>query len=291
MMQMTKNRIWLSAGRGAGLGLLTTTGTAILSWLLAQFAIDAALSLGAPATGAGSVTDLEAFLAAALTGSGALVAAWYALSGSVGTCCTLARALGGTWRAGEVLLRRRGAPGVARLVGAGTGAVLTAGLVLAPAQAEPPEPTPEPTVAEDLTWASAAAGSEQSETEAEADQGPAEAPAESSAPAEAAAEANASAEAPSDTTTPTEALDEPSTSTEAPSEPSASAEAPNEPAAGDYVVEPGDTLWAIAAAHLDSAAPATRIATAWPQWYEANRAAIGPEPDLILPGTVLHEPD
>lgn len=261
MMQMTKNRIWLSAGRGAGLGLLTTTGTAILSWLLAQFAIDAALSLGAPATGAGSVTDVEAFLAAALTGSGALVAAWYALSGSVGTCCTLARALGGSWRAGEVLLRRRGAPGVARLVGAGTGAVLTAGLVLAPAQAEPPEPTPEPTVAEDLTWASAAAGSEQSETEAEADQGPAEAPAESSAPAEAAAEANASAEA------------------------------PNEPAAGDYVVEPGDTLWAIAAAHLDSAAPATRIATAWPQWYEANRAAIGPEPDLILPGTVLHEPD
>lgn len=59
--------------------------------------------------------------------------------------------------------------------------------------------------------------------------------------------------------------------------------------ATSIVVERGDSLWAIAAAHLDHPAPA-RIAASWPRWYAANRAVIGPDPNHILAGQVLHIP-
>ncbi|MEV1006709.1 transglycosylase family protein [Streptomyces sp. NPDC049881] len=45
-------------------------------------------------------------------------------------------------------------------------------------------------------------------------------------------------------------------------------------ATGDYTVEPGDTLSAIAAAHD----------TTWRQIYADNQDVIGGDPDLILPG-------
>jgi hypothetical protein len=32
------------------------------------------------------------------------------------------------------------------------------------------------------------------------------------------------------------------------------------------------------------------VARTWPRWYAANRDAIGPDPDLLRPGTVLHPP-
>ena len=46
-----------------------------------------------------------------------------------------------------------------------------------------------------------------------------------------------------------------------------------------YVVQPGDTLSGIA----------TRLAVrgGWPALYAANRPHIGPDPDVIRPGTVL----
>jgi hypothetical protein len=43
------------------------------------------------------------------------------------------------------------------------------------------------------------------------------------------------------------------------------------------VVAPGDTLWGIAGAD-------------WPRWYAANRAVVGPDPDLIRPGQRLVPP-
>jgi LysM domain len=58
-----------------------------------------------------------------------------------------------------------------------------------------------------------------------------------------------------------------------------------------HTVEVGDTLWDIAAARL---APAERSAANihryWRQLYRANRSAIGPDPDLIHPGTRLDVP-
>jgi hypothetical protein len=56
------------------------------------------------------------------------------------------------------------------------------------------------------------------------------------------------------------------------------------------VVHRGDTLWAIVARALGPRASDARIAAQWPRWYAANRAAIGPDPDLLQPGTTLHAP-
>ena len=63
---------------------------------------------------------------------------------------------------------------------------------------------------------------------------------------------------------------------------------------GSVVVRPGDTLWALAEASLQRTgrrAPTDRqIAAAWPVWWSANREVIGPDPDLIHPGTTLRVP-
>ena len=56
------------------------------------------------------------------------------------------------------------------------------------------------------------------------------------------------------------------------------------------VVRPGDSLWAIAARRAGPHPPAREIATTWPRWWRANRSAVGADPDLIHPGTVLHAP-
>jgi LysM domain len=58
--------------------------------------------------------------------------------------------------------------------------------------------------------------------------------------------------------------------------------------AAAHTVRPGDTLWGIAAAHLPPAArsPAA-VDRSWRRVYDANRAVVGPDPDLIHPGTRL----
>ncbi len=52
--------------------------------------------------------------------------------------------------------------------------------------------------------------------------------------------------------------------------------------AGTYVVQPGDTLSGIAAA--------LGVRGGWPALYAASRPAVGPDPGLIRPGTVLTLP-
>ncbi len=49
--------------------------------------------------------------------------------------------------------------------------------------------------------------------------------------------------------------------------------------AARYAVRPGDTLSGIAAA--------LGVRGGWPALYAANRPVIGPDPDLLRPGTVL----
>ena len=69
---------------------------------------------------------------------------------------------------------------------------------------------------------------------------------------------------------------------------------PDAPADGSaHVVVRGDCLWDIAAARLtDAGATATNaeIAVATQAWWAANADVVGPDPDLILPGQVLHAP-
>src|SRR5699024_11584841 len=57
-----------------------------------------------------------------------------------------------------------------------------------------------------------------------------------------------------------------------------------------YLVQPGDTLWHVAAGALGESATDAEIAAAWPQWYQANIDIIGPDPDLIHPGQELAAP-
>ncbi len=55
-------------------------------------------------------------------------------------------------------------------------------------------------------------------------------------------------------------------------------------------VRRGDTLWDLAARHLGPHATDAEIAAEWPRWYEANRAVVGDDPDLLLPGRQLQPP-
>lgn len=55
-------------------------------------------------------------------------------------------------------------------------------------------------------------------------------------------------------------------------------------------VRRGDSLWSIVARHLGPDADAGTVAAVWPTWYAANRALIGDDPDLLLPGWQLRVP-
>ncbi len=52
----------------------------------------------------------------------------------------------------------------------------------------------------------------------------------------------------------------------------------------------GDSLWSMTAALIGPRAPVPRVAHAWPRLFHANRAVIGADPDLVLPGTTLRVP-
>jgi nucleoid-associated protein YgaU len=56
------------------------------------------------------------------------------------------------------------------------------------------------------------------------------------------------------------------------------------------VVHRGDSLWTIAARSLGAGATDAEVAAEWPRWWHANRAVIGPDPDLLRPGTRLTPP-
>jgi nucleoid-associated protein YgaU len=61
-----------------------------------------------------------------------------------------------------------------------------------------------------------------------------------------------------------------------------------------YVVERGDCLWRIASSLLSAAgrpAGGAAVSRLWRAIYEANRATIGDDPNLILPGQVLIVPE
>jgi nucleoid-associated protein YgaU len=56
------------------------------------------------------------------------------------------------------------------------------------------------------------------------------------------------------------------------------------------IVRPGDTLWAIARRSLRPGASEAEVAAASVEWFAANRAVIGNDPDLIFPAQRLHPP-
>jgi hypothetical protein len=57
--------------------------------------------------------------------------------------------------------------------------------------------------------------------------------------------------------------------------------------ASRHTVVPGDTLWDLAAAASPPGASPAVITALWQQWYASNRATIGANPSLLLPGELL----
>ena len=70
----------------------------------------------------------------------------------------------------------------------------------------------------------------------------------------------------------------------------ATATPPPVPGPVTYTVVPGDCLWAIAAHRLAPTATAAEIDRTWRAIYDANRAVIGTDPNLIRPGQILELP-
>lgn len=57
-----------------------------------------------------------------------------------------------------------------------------------------------------------------------------------------------------------------------------------------HVVQPGDTLWDLAADDLGGRASSAEVTAYWHRIHALNRALIGPDPDLIRPGQQLRMP-
>ncbi len=55
-------------------------------------------------------------------------------------------------------------------------------------------------------------------------------------------------------------------------------------------VRPGDCLWTLTEALLGPQASDAQVARAWPLLRRANLAVLGPDPDLVRPGTTLRVP-
>ena len=86
----------------------------------------------------------------------------------------------------------------------------------------------------------------------------------------------------------------PAATPSAPAAPSAFSAPPSAPADRVVVVRPGDSLWRIAEAELlrrtGRAASVADVAALWPRIHAANRALVGPDPDLVRPGVPLTMP-
>ncbi len=86
----------------------------------------------------------------------------------------------------------------------------------------------------------------------------------------------------------------PAATPSAPAAPSAFSAPASAPADRVVVVRPGDSLWRIAEAELlrrtGRAASVADVAALWPRIHAANRALVGPDPDLVRPGVPLTMP-
>ncbi|GAA4346998.1 LysM peptidoglycan-binding domain-containing protein [Angustibacter luteus] len=59
---------------------------------------------------------------------------------------------------------------------------------------------------------------------------------------------------------------------------------------GTVVVRRGDCLWTLAARQLGDHAGDAQVSEQWHRWWAVNRATIGDDPDLLVPGTRLVVP-
>lgn len=194
---------------------------------------------------------LDEVILSAVCALGAAVALWYAASAALLTIGQIGALAPHSRRVVAAICAAWGAPGLRRLA---AGAALASVSLSVGTTALASGTTPD-----DLGWASPRSAS------------PAATAPQNSSPA--------ATPAPPSPTAMT------STRTEAPA-----AEPVGKPSTATYTVRPTDSLWDIAARQLEPGATNAQIEAAWQRWYAANRDSLGPNPDLIYPGTILVPP-
>lgn len=235
---------------------------------------------------AGGSTDPTAPLVAAVSLLAWAVTGWLVLTVVV---VLLSRVPGLLGRTARGLARRVAPTTVRRAVEAALGITVAVGVVVPTAALA--APTTLPTAAAtaetawDLDWPSSTAttGTSTPSPSAPAATTPPPAPAVTTA-------SRTPAASPTPTATASTA---PRTRATSAAPPAAVHPSPATPVATAVVVEPGDSLWSLAETSLRSTGtPPTdrQVAQAWPRWWAANRDAVGDDPDLLLPGTVLRPP-
>lgn len=239
---------------------------------------------------------------------GAGASAWLAASAAVATVCALARSTGRRWARGERVVRASAPALVRRALAAAVGASL--GLAGVAAAGAAPVPSHVEAAVGAVATADGGAGAGDGSAAGLDAPGAADAAdlgwrpsttSASSTPPVDPARPRASA-GPDAAPTPTRSADTPTVGAAAAAGPSVAARAaaplpssdgraPARTAASTVVVRAGDSLWALASRELGPRATAAQVAAAWPRWYDANRATIGADPDLLLPGQVLVVPE
>ena len=255
------------------LRLLAATSGAVLI-LLGRTAHGAAEQLVQVPPRAWGLSDLSDAVVAGTCTCGALGALWHVVSALL-ALMALPRANGpskrcrGGARALAVrVLEAWGAPAVRRIVAS----ALLVSLSSAPARA-----SEETSSGDDLGWrptssAPASPTSQSSTPSPPADQPPSSA-STGSGDSEGASQS-------ADSTPPGSQAAQPSTDPD-----SAPSSGPT------HTVAPGESLWSITAHLLPTGSAPAQIAQDWPALYRANSEAIGADPSLIRPGTVLSVPD
>lgn len=239
--------------------------------------------LGTPSAwwGPAHLTTAVTTLASA---AGALGAAWHlasallalaagatGASGRSGAASTAGpcRARGGRGIA-QTILERWGAPLVRRVAAS----AVVVGLTASPALAQEPAPS-----SDDLGWRPTVSQAHEAEPTPAGAGDPTTTPAPQSQAATSAPD-TAAAAGPDQQ------------SPQAPGSTESEGSAPGEAAStSSSVVEVGDSLWSITAEALGPEATDAAVAAAWPVVYRSNTDAIGPDPDVIHPGTRLALPD
>ena len=254
------------------LTLLACASGAVLI-LLGRTAHSAAEQLATVPPQSWGLSELSDAVVAGTCACGTLGALWHVVSALVALMALAGEkgpdphGLGGTSTLAARVLATWGAPAVRRI----TASALLVSLSSAPALA-----TQETGGGDDLGWRPTSSAPSSPSSQSSTPSPPEQSPSSASTGSGDSEDASQSA----DSTPPGSQTPQPPTGPDAP--PSSSP---------THTVAPGESLWSITAHLLPTGSAPAQIAQDWPALYRANSEAIGADPSLIRPGTVLSVPD
>ena len=255
------------------LTLLACASGAVLI-LLGRTAHSAAEQLATVPPQSWGLSELSDAVVAGTCACGTLGALWHVVSALVALMALAGEkgpdphGLGGTSTLAARVLATWGAPAVRRI----TASALLVSLSSAPALA-----TQETGGGDDLGWRPTSSAPFSPSSQSSTPSPPADQPPSSASTGSSDSEGASQS---ADSTPPGSQAAQPSTDPD-----SAPSSGPT------HTVAPGESLWSITAHLLPTGSAPAQIAQDWPTLYRANSEAIGADPSLIRPGTVLSVPD